>query len=94
MSVDKVMRRGRSVNLLSRGLLFRGIYNLKYVTHFYTPWSTTAFGPAVADIKDKAMLQSLTDIERFDQEDKQTIVHVIDSLLRDAKAKKAYGPYV
>lgn len=45
---------------------------------------------SVADIKDKAMLQRLTDIERLDQEDKKTIVHVIDSLLRDAKAKKAY----
>ena len=39
------------------------------------------------------MLQGLTDIERLDQEDKQTIVHVIDSLLRDAKAKKAYRPH-
>lgn len=45
---------------------------------------------SVADIKDKAMLQRLTDIEKLDQEDRQTIVHVIDSLLRDAKAKKAY----
>lgn len=47
----------------------------------------------IADIKDKAMLQRLTDIEKLDQEDKQTIVHVIDSLLRDAKAKKAYSTH-
>jgi hypothetical protein len=39
------------------------------------------------------MLQRLTDIEKLDQEDKQTIVHVIDSLLRDAKAKKAYSTH-
>ena len=43
----------------------------------------------VADIKDRAMLKLLTDIEKLDQEDKKTIVHVIDSLLWDAKAKKA-----
>lgn len=48
---------------------------------------------SVADIKDKAMLQRLTDIEKLDQEDKKTIVHVIDSLLRDAKAKKAYSSH-
>lgn len=47
----------------------------------------------VADIKDKARLQRLTDIEKLDQEDKQTIVHVIDSLLKDAKAKKAYSTH-
>ena len=46
---------------------------------------------SIADIKDKAMLQRLADIEKLDQEDKTTIVHVIDSLLRDAKAKKAYS---
>ncbi len=46
---------------------------------------------SIADIKDRAMLQRLTNIEKLDQEDKQTIVHVIDSLLRDAKAKKAYA---
>jgi transcriptional regulator with XRE-family HTH domain len=48
---------------------------------------------SIADIRDKAMLQRLTDIERLDQEDKTTIVHVIDSLLRDAKAKKAYNSH-
>ncbi len=47
----------------------------------------------IADIKDKAMLQRLTDIEKLDQEDKTTIVHVIDSLLMDAKAKKAYASH-
>lgn len=48
---------------------------------------------SVADIKDKAMLQRLTDIERLDQEDKKTIVHVIDIFLRDAKARKAYSSH-
>jgi transcriptional regulator with XRE-family HTH domain len=48
---------------------------------------------SVADIKDRAMLQRLTDIEKLDQEDKKTIVHVIDNLLRDAKAKKAYSSH-
>ena len=48
---------------------------------------------SISDIKDKAMLQRLTDIERLDQEDKTTIVHGIDSLLRDAKAKKAYASH-
>ena len=42
-----------------------------------------------AEIKDKAMLQRIVEIEALEQEDKKTIVQVIDSLLRDAKAKKA-----
>jgi len=41
-----------------------------------------------AEIRDKAMLQRLMDIEALEAEDKKTIVHVIDSLRRDAKAKK------
>ena len=44
-----------------------------------------------AEIKDKAMLQRIVEIEALAQEDKKTIVQVIDSLLRDAKAKKAYA---
>ena len=44
-----------------------------------------------AEIKDKAMLQRIVEIEALEQEDKKTIVQVIDSLLRDAKAKKAYA---
>jgi transcriptional regulator with XRE-family HTH domain len=44
-----------------------------------------------ANIKDKAMLQRMLEIEALDSEDKKTIVHVLDSLLRDAKAKKAYA---
>ncbi len=44
-----------------------------------------------ADIKDRAMLKRLMDIEALDSEDKNTIVHVLDSLLRDAKARKAYA---
>lgn len=48
----------------------------------------------MAEIKDKSMLARLTDLEHLDQEDKNTIIHVIDSLLRDAKAKKAYSAHV
>jgi transcriptional regulator with XRE-family HTH domain len=44
-----------------------------------------------AEIKDKAILQRIMDIEALDAEDQKTIVHVLDSLLRDAKAKKAYA---
>lgn len=47
-------------------------------------------GSAV-NIKDRLMLQRMMDIEALDTEDKKTIVHVLDSLLRDAKAKKAYS---
>lgn len=39
------------------------------------------------------MLQRVTDIEKLDPADKTTIVYVIDSLLRDAKAKNAYASY-
>jgi len=39
----------------------------------------------------KAMLQRVVEIEALEQEDKKTIVQVIDSLLRDAKARKAYA---
>ena len=45
----------------------------------------------VMKVKDKSMAQRIIDIEQLDPEDKKTIVHVIDSLLRDAKAKKAYA---
>jgi transcriptional regulator with XRE-family HTH domain len=44
-----------------------------------------------AEIKDKAMLTRIVEIEQLDQEDKKTILHVIDSLLRDAKAKRTYA---
>ena len=43
------------------------------------------------EIKDKAMLQRILEIEALEQEDKKTVVQVIDSLLRDANAKKAYA---
>ena len=33
----------------------------------------------------------MAEIEALKQEDKKTIVQVIDSLLKDAKAKKAYA---
>jgi transcriptional regulator with XRE-family HTH domain len=44
-----------------------------------------------ANIKDKAILRRMMEIEALDGEDKKTIVHVLDSLLRDARAKKAYA---
>ena len=44
-----------------------------------------------AEIKDKAMLQRLMELEALDSEDQKTIVHVLDSLLRDAKARKTYA---
>jgi transcriptional regulator with XRE-family HTH domain len=44
-----------------------------------------------AEIKDKAMLRRLIEIQALDIEDQKTIVHVLDSPLRDAKAKKAYA---
>jgi len=44
-----------------------------------------------AEIKDKAMLNRIMEIQALDTEDQKTIVHVLDSLLRDAKAKKAYA---
>jgi hypothetical protein len=37
------------------------------------------------------MLQRIMDIEAVDAEDQKIIVHVLDSLLRDAKAKQAYA---
>ena len=45
----------------------------------------------VSELKDKSMLNRMIEIEQLDNEDKKTIVHVIDSLLRDAKAKKTYA---
>jgi transcriptional regulator with XRE-family HTH domain len=44
-----------------------------------------------AEIKDRTILERLMAIERLDQKDRSTIVHVIDSLLRDAKARKTYA---
>jgi hypothetical protein len=37
------------------------------------------------------MLQRIVEIGALEQEDKKNIVQVIDSLLRDAKAKKVYA---
>lgn len=45
----------------------------------------------MTEIKDKSMLNRLFEIEQLEQEDKKTIVHVIDSLLRDARARKTYA---
>jgi transcriptional regulator with XRE-family HTH domain len=44
----------------------------------------------ITEIKDRAMLERLMQIEALEHEEKKTIAHVLDSLLRDAKAKKAY----
>ena len=46
-----------------------------------------------AEVTDKEMLDRITEIDHLDQQDKKTIIHVIDSLLRDAKAKKAYAAH-
>ena len=46
---------------------------------------------AVSGVTDREMLNRITEINHLDWEDRKTIIHVIDSLLRDAKAKKAYG---
>lgn len=46
---------------------------------------------SMTEIKDKAMLNRLLEIEKLDSEEKKTIVHVIDSLLRDARTRKTYA---
>jgi transcriptional regulator with XRE-family HTH domain len=46
-----------------------------------------------AEIKDKAMLQRIMELQALDAEDQKTIVHVLDSLLRDAKVRKAYASH-
>ena len=43
------------------------------------------------DFKDKAMLERVMEIKNLDQDDRKTVLHVIDSLLRDAKARKTYA---
>lgn len=47
----------------------------------------------VEEFKDKAMLKRWGEIERLEPKDKERIVSVVDSLLRDAKAKKTYEMY-
>jgi transcriptional regulator with XRE-family HTH domain len=44
----------------------------------------------MCEIKNKSMLTRLVEIEQMESEDKQTIIKVVDSLLRDARAKQAY----
>jgi transcriptional regulator with XRE-family HTH domain len=46
-----------------------------------------------AEIKDKAMLKRIMEIQALNTEDQKTIVHVLDSLLRDAKARKTYAAH-
>jgi len=41
-----------------------------------------------AEIKDKAMVQRIVEIETLEQENKKTIVQVIDSLLKNKNVKK------
>ena len=45
----------------------------------------------ITEIKDKSMLERLQAIENLESKYKNTIVHVIDILLRDAKARKTYA---
>ncbi len=45
----------------------------------------------VAEVTDREMLNRITEIDHLDREDKNTILRVVDSLLRDAKTKKAYS---
>ncbi len=45
----------------------------------------------LAEIKDKAILNRIIQIERLGNQDKETIIHVIDSLLRDAKTRSTYA---
>jgi transcriptional regulator with XRE-family HTH domain len=45
----------------------------------------------LTEIKDKAILDRIMEIERLENQDRKTIIQVIDSLLRDAKARKTYA---
>ncbi len=42
-------------------------------------------------VKDKAMLKRWQDLEALPQEDRDRIVYMIDGLIRDSKARQAYG---
>jgi len=46
---------------------------------------------SVTEIKDRAILERMLEIEHLENDEKRTIIHVIDSLLRDAKARKTYA---
>ena len=45
----------------------------------------------IREVKDQAMLTRLVEIEQLDQEERKTIVHVLNSLLRGCQGKKAYA---
>ncbi|MFA5904406.1 MAG: helix-turn-helix transcriptional regulator [Desulfobacula sp.] len=45
----------------------------------------------LTEIKDKAILNRVMEIEKLKNQDENTVIHVIDSLLRDAKARKTYA---
>jgi transcriptional regulator with XRE-family HTH domain len=44
----------------------------------------------ISEVTDKEMLDRITEIDHLDKDDRSTINHVVDSLIRDAKARKAY----
>ena len=48
-------------------------------------------GDAEFKMLDKKTLQRIEDIEKLPEEERKVIYKVIDSLLRDAKAKQAYS---
>jgi transcriptional regulator with XRE-family HTH domain len=97
--IQKVRKeRGRSLKRLAEIIGISGPVVVLYERSEITP-SVKSFNvspyylvddtDSISDIKDKTMLQRLTDIGKLDLEDKTTIVHVNDSLLWDAKAKKS-----
>lgn len=48
-------------------------------------------GDAELKVLDKKTLQRIQDIEKLPEEERRVIYKVLDSLLRDAKAKQAYA---
>lgn len=48
-------------------------------------------GDAELKVLDKKTLQRIQDIEKLPEDERKVIYKVLDSLLRDAKAKQAYA---
>lgn len=48
-------------------------------------------GDAELKVLDKKILQRIQDIEKLPEDERKVIYKVLDSLLRDAKAKQAYA---
>lgn len=46
---------------------------------------------SLTEIKDRTILNRIIEIEKLEDQDKKAIIHVIDSRLRDAKARKTYA---